>query len=170
VDRMTQDHYRYDRQGYDVHLGGDRVANAARALDGYPLDVQPDSTWPGLEGSGDILVQPDAVRGLSDLLKRHADAAASLPGWLTMATSVSFGPPTWYEANNLKTASELVRGAVETYIKDVLANMAATAQALDEAAGHYGRAEQANTHAAQSTNAAMGEYGGGGVTGGTQIM
>jgi hypothetical protein len=43
---MGQGNCRYDQQGYDVHLAGDRSANDPRALD-YPLDTQADAAWPG---------------------------------------------------------------------------------------------------------------------------
>ena len=111
---MGQDSYRYDQWGLGVRLGSDRSANSAQALEGYPLDVRPDGTWPGLEGSGQLRVRPEAVRELSDLLKERARAAEPLPDRVTRVTSVRFGPATWQEANNLADACRQVRDAVQT--------------------------------------------------------
>jgi hypothetical protein len=167
---MTQDGYRYDQSGYNVQLSGDRTKNAARALDGYPLDAQPDSAWPGLEGSGEIRVQPEAVKKVADWLTENAGAARSLPGWLAKETSVSFGPSTWYAANNLKAASELVSQAVAQYVQQVATNMGQAAATLRSVTGHYDSAEQANTGAVRSTGAALGEHGGGASSGSTQVV
>lgn len=85
---MGQDNYRYDRQGYGVHLGGDRALNNARALD-YPLDTRVDTSWPGLEGSAQLRLRPEVVGELAGELSQRAASASGLPDRLARATAES---------------------------------------------------------------------------------
>lgn len=160
---MGQDNYRYDQQGYDVQLTGDRSANGAQPLAEYPLDVRPDTTWPGMEGSGKVRVQPEEVKTVAEWLTTQANSAQSLPQWLSTATTVSFGPSSWHEANNLKSASEMVSQAVTDFLGKTVANMSETAATLKAVHATYTGTEQANDHTVRATNAAMGEHSGGGV-------
>ncbi len=159
---MGQDDYGYDHLGYDVQLTSDRSVNSAHALAGYSLEVQPDSTWPGLDGSGQVRVRPEEVKQVADWLSGQADSAQSLPQWLSTATAVSFGPSSWHEANNLKAASEVVSQAVSDYLGKTVANLSQAAATLNAVHDTYTRTDQANDHTARSTNAALGEQGGNG--------
>ena len=158
---MTYDNTRYDQQGHGVELTCDRSANSARALDGYTPDVRPDTSWPGLDGSGKIQVEPGEVKRVAEWLHRQAGSAESLPKWLSSETQVTFGPSSWHEANNLKAASQLVSEAVATYLGQVAANMTAAAGTLTSVHDTYTGTEQANTDTVQHTNANLGDDGGG---------
>jgi hypothetical protein len=165
---MGQDNYRYDQLGYGVHLTGDRSANGAQPLAGYPLDVRPDAAWPGLAGSGRVRVEPEEVKKVADWLTAQADSARSLPRWLSGATSVSFGPSSWHEANNLKAASELVSQAVADYLGQTVANLTDAAATLNVVHATYTGTEQANDHTVRSSSAALGGASDG--SGGAKVM
>jgi hypothetical protein len=160
---MGQDNTRYDQMGYDVHLTGERSDNGAQALSGYPLDVRPDTTWPGLEGSGQVRVQPEEVKKVADWLTTQANSTQSLPQWLSSSTAVSFGPSTWIEANNLKAASELVSQAVTDYVGKTVINMNQAAATLHAVHATYTGTETANTQTVQATNAALQDQSGPGL-------
>ncbi len=152
---MGQDNYRYDRQGYDVHLSGDRGANGARALD-YPLDAQVDVAWPGLEGSQELRLRPQEVSDLAGELRGQASSAAGLPDRLGRVTEgVWFGPSTWHEANNLADASGQVRAAVETYVAGLLEHLSQAARLMDECNQQYAQAEHANDRAVQGAGSGL---------------
>lgn len=154
---MGQDNYRYDRQGYDVHLGGDRGANGARALD-YPLDTQVDAAWPGLVGSEQLRLRPQEVGDLTAELRRQASSASGLPDRLERVTAgVRFGPSSWQEANNLADASGQVRAAVETYVSGLLAHLSQAAGLMDECNQQYAQAEQANDQGVRGVGSGLGE-------------
>jgi hypothetical protein len=144
-----------------------------RALPPYELAVRPDASWPGLAGSNELRVQQDVVAGLSVELKAKAAAVQALPGRLAQTTgSVDFGPASWHEATNLADASRQVHAAVETYVKDLLADLAEAGRLMEASHGNYGAAEDANTTTVQRTNAeiAGAPITSGGSSGPTQVM
>lgn len=156
---MGQDSYTYDQAGYDVQLTGDRSANAAQPLPGYQPDVRADTTWPGLDGSSQVRVKPEEVKNVADWLTNQANSLQSLPQWLSTATSVSFGPSSWHEANNLKAASDLVSQAVAHYLGQTMTTMSQAAATLNAVHATYTGTERANVQTVQNTNATLGESG-----------
>ena len=158
--------YGYDVSGYDVRLSSsDRALNGARALGGYPLDVQPDSSWPGTSAApGQIRYQPEAMKGVADWLATQAQQSRDLPGWLSTRTAVSYGPSSWNEANNLKDAGDQVTKAVTEFTGQVLGNLAAAAGAIGSARGTYVSAEQVNTDTVDGVSSQLGGSGGAGPT------
>lgn len=161
---MGQDNYRYDRQGYGVHLGGDRASNNARALD-YPLDTRVDTSWPGLEGSAQLRLRPEVVGELAGELSQRAASASGLPDRLAGATAgVRFGPSSWHEANNLAEASRQVHEAVQGYVSGLLHNLSEAGRLMAESNTNYADAEQSNSQAVHAAGSGLGD--GPGATGG----
>jgi hypothetical protein len=154
---MVQDSYRYDRQGYGVHLGGDLDANQARAL-GYPLDTRVDAGWPGLGGSAQLRLRPEVVGDLAEELSRRAASASGLADRLARATAgVRFGPSSWQEANNLAEASRQVQEAVQGYVTGLLHHLSEAGRLMAESNANYADAEKANSQAVQEAGSGLGD-------------
>jgi hypothetical protein len=158
---MAQGDPRYGGDAYRAHLTDERSQNGAHALEGYPLDVQSDSNWPGLDGSAQARYDAGAIKDVADLLRAEAERAKSLPGWLQKQTTVNFGPDVWRPAKNLRDASAMVSQAVADYMQKTIANMTAAAGALDSVHSTYTGTEQANVDKARATNSALGDPGSG---------
>jgi hypothetical protein len=146
---MTQDtggESGYDAADLNVQLTGERSQNGARALEGYPLDVRPDGSWPGLDtASGQVRVRPEELKRVSQWLATQAGYTESLPQWLSSATAVSFGPASWHEATNLKDASEMLTRAVAEHISKVVLNLGQANASITAAHAAYDTTEQSNT-------------------------
>lgn len=142
--------YDYDQHRATIS-GSDRSQNSAAALAGYPLDVRPDGSWPGLHADPsqqrfDKTAMNDVVETIRNLI---ADAGAIK---LTSAASVSFGPETWQAAVYLKHASGQVAQAVQDYSQRLIQNLQQAADAISKAAGNYGDAETTNTGNVDAVN------------------
>jgi hypothetical protein len=154
---MGQDNYGYDQQGLDVQLTGDRSKNGATPLSNYPLDVRAASDWPGQNGSASIqITSPDALTEVSGWLNQRASEVRNLPQWLAQQTSVSFGPGSWHEANNLKNASQAVAQAVSDFITQVVQNMQQAAATIDAVHATYTGTDGANAQTFQAVNGTIG--------------
>jgi hypothetical protein len=154
---MGQDNYGYDQRGLDVQLTDDRSKNGATSLSGYPLDVRPASDWPGQNGSASIQIRsPDVLTEVSGWLNQRASEVQSLPQWLGQQTSVSFGPASWHEANNLKDASQAVAQAVSDFMTKVVQNMQQAAATIDAVHSTYLGTENANAQTFQSVSTTIG--------------
>jgi hypothetical protein len=152
---MTQDTggTGYDAAGLNVHLTGERSHNGAQALQGYPLDVRPDGSWPGLDtSSGKLRYQPEELKRISEWLIAQKGQTQSLPQWLSSATQVSFGPATWHEATNLKKASDLLSAAVAEHVGNVVANLAEASASIKSVHATHTTTEQATNATVNSVN------------------
>jgi hypothetical protein len=145
-----------------VTLGDDRNKNTAGDIDGYPLDVQPDSRWPGTQADpSKARYNVQKMRDLADELDKAANDLSNVPTRLNeKAAKANFGPNTWYEANHLADASGQVLGAVVKYSQEILANLHAAATAIRTAADKYDNGEQANQQSFANQQASLPNSGG----------
>lgn len=143
---MTDDGTTYDQLGLGVRLTGERSLNGAQGLD-YPLEVQPDPTWPGLSGAaGELRADHDEMDRVAGWLETRSTDVQTLPQWLSGRTAgVRFGPSTWHEANNLADACTQLTDAVTTFVTQLAGNMTEAAASVRAA-----RASQVNADAGGS--------------------
>jgi hypothetical protein len=133
---------------YGNHRAGlsdsDSSQNSAQSLEGYPLDVQPDASWPGLDANpNELHLDKQGMLGVADAIDRLIEDVGTVD--VTQAGSVSFGPDSWQAALFLKDASTQVSGAVNQYAKQLVTNLQQASAAIRAAAGQYGSAEQGST-------------------------
>jgi ribosome-binding factor A len=142
----------YDYNHHRVSLdNNDRSRNTATALDGYPLDIQPDGSWPGLDANPrEQRFDKQAMLDVADKIDRLISDVGTID--LSSAASVSFGPDSWQAAVYLRQASGQVAHAVSEYSQELIRNLQAAAQAIRTAAGTYGTAESANAASANAVD------------------
>lgn len=169
---MTDEGTTYDQQGLNVELTGERSLNGAHAL-GYPLDVRPDPTWPGLSGAaGEVRTRPDEMGQVVSWLESRSEALQDLPTWLGQRTSgVRFGPSTWHEANNLQDASTQLSTAVTGFVGMLTDNLLQAAGSVRAAGANVTTADTAgearfDTIGSQLTDQPSGGSAGDGGAGG----
>lgn len=122
----------------------DSGQNSAQGLDGYPLDVQPDPSWPGLDGNpNELHVDKQGMLSVADTIDGLIEDIGTID--VTQAGNVSFGPDSWNAALYLKDASTQVSGAVNEYAKKLVANLQQASASIRAAAGNYGTAEQSSS-------------------------
>jgi hypothetical protein len=122
----------------------DSSKNSAQSLDGYPLDVQPDSQWPGLDANpNELHVDKQGMLSVADTIDGLIEDIGTID--VTQAGNVSFGPESWNAALYLKDASTQVSGAVNEYAKKLVANLQQASASIRAAAGNYGGAEQTSS-------------------------
>jgi hypothetical protein len=152
------DDYVYDDEDR-VHLDdSDRSKNGARRLDGYNLQIVPQAGWPGLSaGGGEIQFDPPAMKNVAKWLRDVSSQLERVPVDLELgATTAGFGPASWTQANNLKTASDMVANTVRDYSTRAIANLAAAASAIEASASGLDAADQDSTAGVTNTGNNLG--------------
>ena len=139
----------YDYENHRFQLTDDRSRNAARSLEGYPLDISLNGNWPGLAANHNRQrFDPDKMMEVATWIDRQVEAIQRgqyTPQALAGAASVSYGPPDWNAANYLQEASGRVAKTVSDYAVQLVHNLEAASLAIKNAAGRYGRVENTNT-------------------------
>jgi methyl-accepting chemotaxis protein len=147
--------YSYD--DYRVTLdSNDSSKNTASDIQGYPLDIQLDPSWPGLSvDPNKVRADHDKMNALADqidqMVQNLQDGGSGTPGSIVSASSQArYGPDTWFAAKSLKSASDQVATTVSKYSQDLLANLQAASAAIRQAAGTYQQADRTSQQAAQT--------------------
>jgi len=151
----------YDYIGHhQFQLTDDHSRNDAQALDGYPLDILPDSNWPGLSADPNKQrFDTDKMLEVADWIDsqiRSIQGGSYTPASLASTGTVSYGPPDWNAANYLKQSSGQVARTVSNYAGQLVTNLQEASTAIRTAAAKYGGAESTNadTMTTQQNNAA----------------
>jgi hypothetical protein len=138
---MASTNFDYDQNGHQVRLDDhDRSKNAPQALTGYPIDLRPQTDWPGATGAtaGQFQVQTDAARDVAAWLQQQASLLQDVPARLKAGThAVHYGPPVWAEATHLATAADQVSTAIADYGHEMITNLGLAAQAITTAINAY---------------------------------
>jgi hypothetical protein len=152
----------YNYENHRFELTDDRSRNSAQALEGYPLDITLDDSWPGVSANPNRQrFDADKMLEVADWIDQQVAAIQRgqfTPQALGTTSSVTYGPPDWNAANYLKQASGRVATTVSDYAGQLVTNLQAASTAIRNAAGRYGRAENTNTDSMTSQqNSAAGQ-------------
>jgi hypothetical protein len=138
----------YDYENHRFQLTDHKSDNYARALDGYPLDVTLDSTWPGQSPDPNKQrFNADAMLDVAKWLDQQVSALQQgtyAPQSVGSTASVSYGPSDWNAANYLKDASGRVAKTVSDYTRDLINNLQQASKSIRAAAANNRGTEQAN--------------------------
>jgi hypothetical protein len=145
----------YDYIGnHQVHLSDQKSENDAQVLQGYPLDVAPDPSWPGLTANPnhqrfdvDKMIE---VANWIDQQVKLIESPHYKPQSLAGTAQVSYGPPDWNAANYLKAASGRVATTVSDYAVELVTNLKQASSSIRTAAAKYGGAENTNADSMDS--------------------
>lgn len=152
--------YNYD--DYRITLDkNDSSKNTATDIQGYPLTIELDSRWPGLNPDpAKVRADHTAMNDLADKIDRMVQqlqgGGSGTPANITSVSSqAKYGPDTWFAAKSLKSASDTVAATVAKYSQNLLANLQQASAAIRQAASNYQQADQTSQQAAQNQNQAL---------------
>lgn len=141
-----------------VALTDSTSKNNATDVGGYPLDVSPDGSWPGLSADpNQQTLDTDKMLTIADALDSMVQTLqnSSVMSDVQSTASTSYGPQNWEAAVYLQQANKEVANTVANYTTQLIKNLSGASAAIRAAASGYTGAETTNVQSAQNQSNAI---------------